>query len=108
MHAFPTLLISTMLQGAAIALQLARRGVLIAINYSSNLEKAQRTLEQLGSTQHVAIKGDAFDHVSINRVVVEATQALGGLDIVISNAGWTIFGQFNDLGGQPMLRRWDC
>lgn len=33
----------------------------------------------------------------MKEIVDEAKKGLGGIDIVISNAGWTKFGAFNDL-----------
>jgi len=45
----------------------------------------------------VLAKGDAFSRAGVKEIVEQAKKGLGGIDIVISNAGWTKFGAFNDL-----------
>ncbi|WWD19958.1 hypothetical protein CI109_104431 [Kwoniella shandongensis] len=83
--------------GAEVARSLAQRGARVAINYSSNRSRAEETLKTLTGEGHFLVEGNAFDREDISRVVTEALGKLGGLDIVISNAGWTTFGQFKDI-----------
>ena len=106
--------------GAAVAKQLASKGVNVAINYSSNQDRALLTLDELSGSGHFVVKADVFDRRSLERMVTVGLQAqilgrfiglnnfamlqstiaqMGDLDIVISNAGWTSFGEFNDLSG---------
>ncbi|KAH8078587.1 hypothetical protein HD553DRAFT_326780 [Filobasidium floriforme] len=82
--------------GAAVAKQLASRGVRVAINYSSNRERAAKTLSQLEGSGHILVQGNAFDREGIEQLTTLET--MKDLDIIISNAGWTAFGEFNDLG----------
>ncbi|WOO79886.1 Granaticin polyketide synthase putative ketoacyl reductase 2 [Vanrija pseudolonga] len=84
--------------GAAVAQALAAKGARIAINYSSNAERAQQTLSGLAGQGHVLVQGDVFSHDGIKEVVAKAQKELNGaIDIVISNAGWTKFAPFTDL-----------
>lgn len=54
-------------------------------------------------------QGDAFGRAGIKEIVEEAKKGLGGIDIVVSNAGWTKFAAFNDLSelteGEGRLER---
>ncbi|WWC64319.1 uncharacterized protein I303_106929 [Kwoniella dejecticola CBS 10117] len=83
--------------GAEVARQLALQGVTIAINFASNERRAADTISSLQGSGHALIQGDAFDKEDIKRFATAAAHQLGGLDIVISNAGWTSFGDFDNL-----------
>jgi NAD(P)-dependent dehydrogenase (short-subunit alcohol dehydrogenase family) len=75
--------------GAAIALRLAREGADVALTYERSAEKAAevvRAIEGLGR-KGVAIAADSADAAAVARAVDEAASALGGLDILINNAG---------------------
>jgi 2,4-dienoyl-CoA reductase-like NADH-dependent reductase (Old Yellow Enzyme family) len=56
-------------EGAAVAKQLASRGVRVAINYSSNRERAAKTLSQLEGSGHILVQGNAFDREGIEQLV---------------------------------------
>jgi 2,4-dienoyl-CoA reductase-like NADH-dependent reductase (Old Yellow Enzyme family) len=56
-------------EGAAVAKQLASRGVRVAINYSSNRERAAKTLSQLEGSGHILVQGNAFDREEIEQLV---------------------------------------
>ena len=77
--------------GRGIALELAARGADIAINYNRSegpaLEVVQE-IEKLGR-KAIAIQADVSDFEQAGRLVKEATAFLGGLDILINNAGIT-------------------
>jgi len=83
--------------GAEISKQLAAKGCKVAVNYAFSEDRAKGTLDSLAGSGHVLIQGDAFDRESVKRIADEAVAKLGGVDIVISNAGWTTFAPFDDL-----------
>ncbi|CUM55891.1 uncharacterized protein AC631_05845 [Debaryomyces fabryi] len=86
--------------GAAIARQLAAENVNLAINYNNSEERAVKLAEELASEfgiKTVTIKGDIFDTSVGYKLVNETVDKLGGLDIVISNAGWTKIVPYDDL-----------
>jgi 3-oxoacyl-[acyl-carrier protein] reductase/pteridine reductase len=75
--------------GRTVALELARAGAAVAITYRSSLEDALATLrdlQSLGVPAH-ALPCELTDPASIARAVEQAAEALGGLTIVINNAG---------------------
>ncbi|KAH7125394.1 short chain dehydrogenase/reductase [Dendryphion nanum] len=85
--------------GEVLAYTFARQGCNIAINYFNRVEKAEevkRGVEELG-VKAVVIKADMSVVADCKRTVKEAIEGLGGLDIILANAGWTRFSDFADL-----------
>ncbi len=76
--------------GRAIALQLARQGASIAVNYLSNEEAAKEVQETIRSYegQVVLLQGDISVPEQAERVVDMAQEAFGRLDILVNNAGF--------------------
>jgi len=86
--------------GALVAKKFAAEGSNIAINYVSNEDRAKETAQKIESefkVKTVVIHGDMGIQDDCIRVAKSSKEALGGLDIVISNAGWTKFSNFSDL-----------
>jgi NAD(P)-dependent dehydrogenase (short-subunit alcohol dehydrogenase family) len=76
--------------GRAAAIAYAREGADVAINFLPAEESDAREVIQLieGAGQRgFAIPGDLRDRGFCQRLVAEAVQKLGGLDILVSNAG---------------------
>lgn len=77
--------------GRGIALELARRGADVAINYVRGAEAAQSVvaeIEALGR-KGVAIQADVADFAQAGALVKATAEALGGLTILVNNAGVT-------------------
>jgi NAD(P)-dependent dehydrogenase (short-subunit alcohol dehydrogenase family) len=76
--------------GRAAAIAFAREGADVAINYYPSEEPDAREVIDLirreGRTA-VAIPGDLRDAAFCRRLVADAVKGLGGLDIVVNNAG---------------------
>jgi NAD(P)-dependent dehydrogenase (short-subunit alcohol dehydrogenase family) len=75
--------------GRAAAIAYAREGADVAINYFPNEEPdAQEVLEliRVEGRNGVGIPGDLRDEAFCTRLVHDAVQALGGLDILVLNA----------------------
>ena len=76
--------------GRAAAIAYAREGADVAINYYPTEEQDAREVVALikaAGRNAVAIPGDLRDEAFCVRLVAEAVRQLGGLDIVVSNAG---------------------
>jgi 3-oxoacyl-[acyl-carrier protein] reductase len=73
--------------GRACALGFAERGARVAINYLSNRSAAEATLSELSGGPHAIVQADVADPEQARRLVASAVTALGGLDIVVNNAG---------------------
>ncbi|KAH8596323.1 short-chain dehydrogenase/reductase-like protein sdr [Bisporella sp. PMI_857] len=94
--------------GEAICLKFAGEGCNVAINYFSNEARAQSVadrVEKLGG-KAVLVQADMGKEADCYRAVQEATSKLGGLDIIISNAGHTRFSDFKDLNAST-VEDWD-
>lgn len=75
--------------GAAIAKRLAAEGADVVITYAGNKDAAQQIVAAIsaaGRTGH-AIQADSGDAQAQRAAIAEAVEALGGLDILVHNAG---------------------
>lgn len=75
--------------GKAIALMYAKEGADVMVNYHSNDAAAKETvaeIEKLGR-KGVAVAADVADYKSAQNMVDECVKQLGGVDIVVNNAG---------------------
>lgn len=75
--------------GAAIALRLADEGAVVAVNYSSGREGAERIVAEITRKggKAVAVHGDLSKPEEIKGVVEKTKNALGEIDILVNNAG---------------------
>ncbi|MCJ1470116.1 hypothetical protein MMC07_008761 [Pseudocyphellaria aurata] len=87
--------------GALVAEKFAAEGCNVAVNYVANVDRAEQTAAKIRAEYHdartVVVQGDVGVLADCERVVQESIDGLGGLDIIISNAGWTKFTAFDDL-----------
>jgi NAD(P)-dependent dehydrogenase (short-subunit alcohol dehydrogenase family) len=77
--------------GQAIAIEVARQGADVVIHYAHSAAGAEQTLQQihdLGRRAH-AIQADLGQIEEARRIVDEAAADLGGLDVLVNNAGVT-------------------
>jgi glucose 1-dehydrogenase len=73
--------------GKGIALEFARRGAKLAIGFNSNTEAAAVTLKELNElTDAAAIRADISTPEGCKRLVEEALEHLGRLDVLVNNA----------------------
>lgn len=75
--------------GAGIAVRLAREGANVAINYRGDLEGARQTLAQVeaAGTRGIILQADVSKVAEVERLVSEAFEHLGTLDVLVNNAG---------------------
>ncbi|MEX0586048.1 MAG: glucose 1-dehydrogenase [Pirellulales bacterium] len=85
--------------GRATALELARRGCHVAVNYSRSREEAERTAAEVAAmgVGACAIQADVASDADCRRMVDAAVSTLGKLDILVNNAGTTRFISLDDL-----------
>lgn len=77
--------------GKACALYLAELGAKVAINYSRSSEQADQVVAQIKEMggEAIAIRADVSKQAEVETMVDETIKSLGGLDILINNAGVT-------------------
>ena len=73
--------------GAAIARAFAANGDRVAVHYGSSRAAADRTLASLSGEGHVVVAADLRDPDAVRSMVDEAARALGGIDVLVNNAG---------------------
>ncbi len=77
--------------GRAIALELARRGAAVVVNYNASAEAAQQVVAaiQAGGGRALAVQADVSDLAQAEALIKAAQSAFGKLDILVNNAGVT-------------------
>ncbi len=85
--------------GAATAVGLARRGVDICINYNSSADAASAVVAECKSlgVNAFAIKANVGEDSDCRALVAAAVERLGGVDVLVNNAGVTKFAKHSDL-----------
>jgi glucose 1-dehydrogenase len=95
--------------GQAIAVRFAEHGANVAINYLRRPEEARETEEQVHScvrrvkqegVRDVLVRGDVSKEGDVVRMVDEAARQLGGLDVLVNNAGIQISRPSHELSSE--------
>ena len=75
--------------GKAIALMFAKEGADVLVNYHSNDAAAKETVGKIQAMgrKAVAVAADVANYTSAQNMVDECVKQLGGVDIVVNNAG---------------------
>ncbi|MGD9724041.1 MAG: SDR family NAD(P)-dependent oxidoreductase [Pirellulales bacterium] len=85
--------------GRATAIELARQGCAVLVNYSRSRAEAEQTVNEIQALgiKALAFQADVADDAACRRMVEAAVSALGRVDILINNAGTTRFVMAADL-----------
>ncbi len=77
--------------GRATALELARSGAAVVVNYRSGADAAQAVVGEIESAggRAVALQADVAEAADVDRLLKAATDSFGSLEIVVNNAGIT-------------------
>jgi NAD(P)-dependent dehydrogenase (short-subunit alcohol dehydrogenase family) len=73
--------------GSAVAAVFAEGGDRVAVHYGRSREQAERVLAALPGDGHVLVQADLTDPEDVRRAVDESADRLGGLDVLVNNAG---------------------
>ena len=75
--------------GRAIAIELAKNGANIAINYNSNFKSAKETQKLVNKTgvKSEIIKADVSKEKSVKSLIKQTEKKLGPIDLLVTNAG---------------------
>ncbi|MFO0843202.1 MAG: SDR family oxidoreductase [Gemmataceae bacterium] len=85
--------------GRAVAVRLAARGLAVAVNYSRSEAEANETLAAVRAHGVPALlcKANVSDDAAVREMVARCGDELGGLDVLVNNAGTTRFIDHADL-----------
>ncbi len=73
--------------GRAIARAFADRGDRVAVHFGTSRDHAEAVLGELPGSGHVLVQADMADAAAVGAMVDDAAEALGGLDVLVNNAG---------------------
>lgn len=102
--------------GAAVARLFAKNGYRIVINYAHNSNRATELIEELSAmTSQVEISGKSYITIQadlavrgdVERLVEQTLSAMGRIDVVLSNGGWTRFTDMTSLDDNVSENDWD-
>ncbi|MDN4523454.1 3-oxoacyl-[acyl-carrier-protein] reductase [Fictibacillus fluitans] len=77
--------------GRAIALELAKNGAKVAVNYAGSEAKAKEVVEEIIAMgqEAIAVQANVADSESVTGMVKRVIEEFGSLDILVNNAGIT-------------------
>lgn len=87
--------------GRATAIDLARRGANVVVNYSRSEDDAKEALRlvEAEGARGLLVKADVSDDAQVVEMVRKTVDAFGGLHVLVNNAGMTHFVAMADLDG---------
>ena len=75
--------------GRATAIKLAGEGADVAVHYVRSAKPAEAVCEEVRTLgrRAIALQADIADRVAVNKMVAQATAALGPIELLVNNAG---------------------
>ncbi len=75
--------------GRAVCARLAREGASVIVNYRSDEEAAESTLEEISGHggEHALVKADVSSYEEVQAMMGRAESERGRLDVLVNNAG---------------------
>src|SRR6267154_640372 len=94
--------------GKAISIAMAEAGATVGFTYNQNKDAASQVLEAITSSGNkaIAVQMNVCDRSSVRNAVAQAEAELGGLDVLVNNAGInkpTDFDQITDADWDEIL-----
>jgi NAD(P)-dependent dehydrogenase (short-subunit alcohol dehydrogenase family) len=94
--------------GAAVAIELARRGYKLALigRDEARLAVTEKRVREAGGASTHAICGDLAEPDTAARVIGESVEALGGIEVLACAAGVLDVGPFEEVSAEVLERQW--
>lgn len=92
--------------GREVAKAFAHRGACVAVNYRTNLDAAEETLESLPGGPHITVQADVSQPESVQQLIDTVTHQFGGLDVVVNNAGIGMFHRLDEIDYNEWQEAW--
>lgn len=93
--------------GKATALAFAQKGAQIGINFKTNKEEAQKTLDSLPGKGHCLFKKDISEKENCQLLIEEFITMYGQLDVLVNNAGISIFHEVDKVNLDEWSSAWE-
>jgi 3-oxoacyl-[acyl-carrier protein] reductase len=92
--------------GAAVAREFAAAGDRVAVHYGASRERAEEVAASLAGEGHVVAGADLADPEAVRAMVDRAAEALGGVDVLVNNAGVFVHHPIDDTTYDEWQRAW--
>jgi 3-oxoacyl-[acyl-carrier protein] reductase len=92
--------------GAAIAREFAAAGDRVAVHYGASRERAEEVAASLAGEGHVVAGADLADPDAVRAMVDGAAGALGGVDVLVNNAGVFVHHPIDETTYEEWQRAW--
>jgi NAD(P)-dependent dehydrogenase (short-subunit alcohol dehydrogenase family) len=92
--------------GRAVAQAFAASGDRVAIHYRGSAQHAEQLRDSLPGDGHLVVQADMTDPDGVRRMVDGAADALGGLDVLVNNAGVYLSHPVRETSYEDWQRRW--
>ena len=92
--------------GAAICQAFAELGDVVAVHCGASLEAANALVASLPGTGHVVVQADLRDADAVQVMVDDTAAALGGIDVLVNNAGVFVVHQIDKVSYQEWQQAW--
>lgn len=95
--------------GRATAVEMARAGANVVINYHSHGEEAEEVASEVREIgqEALVLQADVSDRSAVEEMVREAVDRFDHLDVLVSNAYYSKREPFLDLSIEAVARTWD-
>jgi 3-oxoacyl-[acyl-carrier protein] reductase len=92
--------------GRAVALAFAAGGDRVAVHHRNSPGEAEAVRAQLPGSGHRVVRADLTDAAAVRMMVDEAATDLGGLDVVVNNAGVFVAHPVTDTSYEQWQQAW--
>lgn len=92
--------------GRAAAQAFAGLGDRVAVHHRDSAEQAAEVLGSLPGGGHVVVKADLADPEAVRTMVEAAAEALGGIDVLVNNAGMYVESRIEEVDYEAWQDAW--
>jgi 3-oxoacyl-[acyl-carrier protein] reductase len=92
--------------GAAVAREFAAAGDRVAVHYGASREAAEAVAASLAGGGHVVVGADLGDPQAVRAMVDRTAEELGGIDVLVNNAGVFARHPIDDTTYEEWQRAW--
>ena len=92
--------------GRAVAQAFARQGDRVAVHHRDSAALAQEVLAGLPGDGHTVVRADLADADAVRLMVETAVASLGGLDVVVNNAGIYLWHPVTEVSYEQWQQTW--
>jgi 3-oxoacyl-[acyl-carrier protein] reductase len=94
--------------GRAIAWEFAAAGDRVAVHHKNSAELAQSLVGSLSGSGHAVVQADLADPGEVRAMVDDAAVRLGGIDVLVNNAGVFTAHPITEVSYEQWQRQWSA